>query len=296
MTSNGGQSILEPIRRPDAHASAPGPPPARRELSAGAGSPARGAAVGGPEGPGEPRAGWAGGGPPAGPDPRVPERAPLLRLRRASALSRAAGRARGRPARSGRGPPAAAPPHGQAVVILTTRASLGAVALAVGGALRRHGIPAVLTGGACASLHTRGAYQSRDMDFILVGATTQARLDTAMASVGFSVEFPRGPLAIGSDYRIAPVERRGRHGRALILSATDSCRDRLAAFYHWNDRSSLDVAVAIALRSPVRLATVRRWSIAEGFTAGFAEFLREVRRARVGRRRRSKPSPRRKGR
>ncbi|MBI2199353.1 MAG: hypothetical protein HYU42_12270 [Candidatus Rokubacteria bacterium] len=195
-------------------------------------------------------------------------------------------------------------------MILTTRSSLGAVALAVGGALRRHGIPAVLTGGACASLHTRGAYQSRDMDFILVGATTQARLDTAMASVGFArkgdryvhprvvfyVEFPRGPLAIGSDYRIAPVERRGRHGRALILSATDSCRDRLAAFYHWNDRSSLDVAVAIALRSPVRLATVRRWSIAEGFTAGFAEFLREVRRTRVGRRRRSKPSPRRTGR
>src|SRR3972149_6452949 len=145
------------------------------------------------------------------------------------------------------------------------------------------------------------------MDFILVGATTQARLDTAMASVGFVrkgdryvhprvvfyVEFPRGPLAIGSDYRIPPP---GRRGRALILSATDSCRDRLAAFYHWNDRSSLDVAVAIALRSPVRLATVRSWSIAEGFTAGFAEFLREVRRARVGRRRQSKPSPRRTGR
>src|SRR4030067_1068849 len=84
----------------------------------------------------------------------------------------------------GGGPPGAPPPHGQALVILTTRSSLGAVALAVGGALRRHGIPAVLTGGACASLHTRGAYQSRDMDFILVGATTQARLDTMMASVG----------------------------------------------------------------------------------------------------------------
>src|SRR3972149_2495730 len=49
MTSNGGQSILEPIRRPDAHASAPGPPPARRGLSAGAGSPLPGARLWGPK-------------------------------------------------------------------------------------------------------------------------------------------------------------------------------------------------------------------------------------------------------
>jgi hypothetical protein len=116
---------------------------------------------------------------------------------------------------------------------LGKRSSLAAVALAVGDALRRNGVRAILTGGACASLHTRGAYLSRDMDFILAGATTQKQLDAAMASVGFVrkgdrfvhprvtfyVEFPRGPLAIGGDYRIKPVERRGTHGQALILSA-----------------------------------------------------------------------------
>ena len=119
---------------------------------------------------------------------------------------------------------------------------------------------AVLTGGACASLYTRGSYQSRDMDFIVAGAVTQPGLDRAMASVGFHrsgdryvhaqvlfyVEFPRGPLAIGDDYEIVPVTRSTAAGRALVLSATDSCRDRLAAFYHWNDRQSLDVAVSIA--------------------------------------------------
>ena len=181
---------------------------------------------------------------------------------------------------------------------LTPRSSLGAVALAVGDALRRHGIRAVLTGGACASLHTRGRYQSRDMDFIVAGAVTQAGLDAVMASVGFTrtgdryvhprvefyVEFPRGPLAIGGDYRIKPVERRGKYGRALILSATDSSRDRLAAFYHWGDRSSLAVAVAIALRNRIRLALVERWSAEEGFADGFAEFLGEVQRARARRR------------
>ena len=116
----------------------------------------------------------------------------------------------------------------------------------MGATLHRHGINAVLTGGACAALYTRGAYQSVDMDFVLAGSTTQAHLDAALASIGFVragdryvhdhlrfyVEFPRGPLAIGADYRVHTVERRTRYGRLLMLSATDSCRDRLAAFYH----------------------------------------------------------------
>ena len=179
---------------------------------------------------------------------------------------------------------------------LTGRSALAAVAASVGDALRRHGIRAVLTGGACASLYTKGTYHSVDVDFILVGPATQRALDAAMASVGFTrqgdryvhprarfyVEFPRGPLAIGDDYRIDPVERRTRHGRFMALSATDSCRDRLAAFYHWNDRQSLEVAVGIALQNRVRLTAVKRWSVGEGFGTRFAEFAAELKQARSG--------------
>jgi len=160
-------------------------------------------------------------------------------------------------------------------VRIGSRSSLATVAVAVGDALRRHGIRAVLTGGACASLYTRGAYQSRDMDFIVVGPVTQPGLDRAMASVGF-----RGPLAIGDDYQIAPTTRSIAAGRALALSATDSCRDRLAAFYHWNDRQSLDVAVSIARRNRVDLARIRRWSAREGFADRFVEFRAELARRR----------------
>ncbi len=182
---------------------------------------------------------------------------------------------------------------------LTGRASLRTVAGAVGDTLRRHGIKTVLTGGACATLYTRGAFPSLDMDFVLIGGTTQARLDGAMAAAGFGrrgdryvhprlpfwVEFPRGPIAIGRDYRIRPVVRRVRSGRLQMLSPTDSCRDRLAAFYHWNDRQSLDAAVEIARLNRVRLETVRRWSLAERAREGYAEFLRELRRARARKRR-----------
>ncbi len=171
----------------------------------------------------------------------------------------------------------------------------------VGNALRRHGIHGVLTGGACASLHTGGVYHSVDVDFILSGRVTQAQLDAAMAEVGFVrkgdhyvhprvrfyVEFPRGPLAIGADHRVHPVERRSGTVRSLTLSATDSCRDRLAAWYHWNDRQSLEVAVAIALRNRIRLPAVRDWSHEEGFEDRFEEFLAAVREARRRRRGRS---------
>lgn len=47
---------------------------------------------------------------------------------------------------------------------ITARTSLRGVALAVGRALAERGIRAVLTGGACASLHSGGRYLSDDLE------------------------------------------------------------------------------------------------------------------------------------
>jgi hypothetical protein len=63
-----------------------------------------------------------------------------------------------------------------------------------------------------------------------------------------------------------------------MLSATDSCRDRLAAFYHWGDRQSLTVAAWIAGRNRVGMAALRRWSAAEGAADRFQEFVAEKKR------------------
>jgi hypothetical protein len=179
-------------------------------------------------------------------------------------------------------------------VKLTASSTLITVALAVGSALHRNGIRAVLTGGACVSLYTRGAFHSKDVDFVLSTSMTQADLDTAMESVGFTrrgdryehpdtpfyVEFPPGPLAIGGDLDVRPVEVRRSRLRTLALSATDCCRDRLAAFYHWNDRQSLRAAVLVAVRNRIRMNAVGEWSRDEGATDRFEEFRAEVRRAR----------------
>lgn len=173
---------------------------------------------------------------------------------------------------------------------LTGSSTLREVIQAVSATLRHHKITAVLTGGACASLHAKGDYLSQDLDYILQGPVTRARLDAAMAEVDFTrqggrythpactffVEFPPGPLAIGDDDLVEPIEIRVGNVRVLTLSATDSCRDRLAAFYHWDDLQSLRVAAAIARRQPVNLRAIRRWSIKERQAAAFQKFLHEL--------------------
>ena len=177
------------------------------------------------------------------------------------------------------------------------RGGLPSVALRVGSALDKHGIRGVLTGGACASLYTGGAYHSVDVDIILSGAVSRLELDAAMGSIGFErrrdryvhpglpyfVEFPRGPLAIGADHQIRPVTFRRGSSRMLVLSATDACRDRLAAFYHWKDRQSLAVAVRIAARHRVRMSLIQRWSAGEAAQDEFEAFRLELGRLRARR-------------
>jgi hypothetical protein len=179
-------------------------------------------------------------------------------------------------------------------VRLTAKSSLADVAVAVGNALRRAGIRGVLTGGACASLYMAGQHHSVDVDIVLAGTPTVEALDSALARLGFRrrrdryvhaaipffVEFPRGPLGIGEDFGIRPVWRSRRGARTLALSATDACRDRLAAFYHWNDRQSLAVAVAIAMRHRLQVRKVRDWSQREGHRDRHAVFVAELARAR----------------
>ncbi|MBI1381568.1 MAG: hypothetical protein GC161_10840 [Planctomycetaceae bacterium] len=133
--------------------------------------------------------------------------------------------------------------------------------------------------------------QSDDLDFVLRWTPDGSRTEEALAALGFLrkpkdaayrhpatsvfVEFVRGPLAIGDEIlRQWDTLREG--GQTLhLLTPTDSCRDRLAAFYHWNDRNALRQAlfVAQAQRERIDVELIRRWSDAEGHSRSCVEFL-----------------------
>jgi hypothetical protein len=61
-------------------------------------------------------------------------------------------------------------------------------------------------------------------------------------------------------------------------------RDRLAAFYHWNDRSSLTVALKVAGSGEIDLKLIRAWSVNERSIDKYEEFIRQLTRMKRKRR------------
>lgn len=173
---------------------------------------------------------------------------------------------------------------------ITARSSLTDVCFEVCTALDRVGITAVLTGGSAATFYAPEAYQSRDADFIVTlradgGAKVLADLGYSgrggtyeHSENPYTLEFPRGPLAIGDDL-IQTWETIRRDGQILhVLSRTDSVRDRLMWFYTDNDLSALRAAVGVVGTGPVDEEFIREWSSREGFVKEYAYFFAQLRR------------------
>ncbi len=167
------------------------------------------------------------------------------------------------------------------------------VAFAVCDALAGAGVTAVMSGGSAATFYAPDACQSDDVDFIITFGGGPAAVD-ALERLGylrrgdyyehptsrFPLEFPSGPLMVGEDLIGAwATERRG--SQVLhVLTATDSCRDRLAQFLFWNDFSALEQALAIcrAQRAHVDLELVRAWCIRERQPEKHGLFVERLRR------------------
>ena len=153
-------------------------------------------------------------------------------------------------------------------------------------ACRKNGIDVVLSGGACVSIYTKNTYESFDLDFVLLSHVRRKIIRPVLEALGFRedgrhyrhpdtpyiVEFLSPPLSVGGEpVREIHKIRRGKMTLKL-LSPTDCVKDRLAAFYHWNDRPSLDQAILVCGNAKVDLREVRRWSTNEGMRDKFELF------------------------
>lgn len=170
--------------------------------------------------------------------------------------------------------------------------SLRELAFLVCDTLDGAGVIAVLSGGGAATIHSEEAYLSQDLDFIVTyhGASGSGKLLEGLGfklvnhsyrnpATPFFVEFPEGPLSVGDDVIEAwmTLEESGR--KLHIITPTDSVRDRLAAYLHWNDHNSLEVALAVAKRHPIDLDLVEAWCQREGRPERYETFSRRLRQS-----------------
>jgi hypothetical protein len=65
-------------------------------------------------------------------------------------------------------------------------------------------------------------------------------------------------------------------GTLRLISATDCVKDRLCAYYFWDDLQGLEQAILVFQQNNVPLAEIERWSIAEAKQAQFALFKKRV--------------------
>ena len=143
----------------------------------------------------------------------------------------------------------------------------------------------VLSGGACVTIYSQNRYISQDLDFIESGLTPRRKLKNLLGKIGFLeerryfrhpdtgffLEFPTGPLAVGREPVKETIMLHFSTGVLRIISPTDCVKDRLAAYYHWGDRQSLEQAIWVIRDNAVDLKEVQRWSEAEGNLTQFQE-------------------------
>ena len=158
--------------------------------------------------------------------------------------------------------------------------------------LTSHDIPVVLVGGGCVSIYTDNKYQTKDLDFVERYHNKRALLKTVLSHIGFVernryfvhpdaryfLEFPLGPLAVGDSPVRDLNQIQTETGVVTLLTPQDCICDRLSAYYHWNDRQSLQQAVWVALSHPFDCEYVRLWSEREGMLDKFAVFLAQISR------------------
>ena len=157
-------------------------------------------------------------------------------------------------------------------------------------ALLKDGIHVILSGGSAVSFYSGNKYVSKDLDLINTNFARRSRIKTTMEKIGFKeqgryfvhseteyfVEFPNGPLSVGEE----PVKEISEFdlgtGTLYILSPTDCVKDRLCAFYFWNDQQGLAQAVLVVEHQKIDLQEIKRWSKLEGKEQEYEIFRKKV--------------------
>ncbi len=173
-----------------------------------------------------------------------------------------------------------------------SKLSIKEVAAYVSHYLRMNGVPNVLTGGACVSIYTENRYQSYDLDFVNIEGVVISRISSLLKEMGFeekgrifvndkanyTVDILSPPLSVGRQSIVSVNTIEVDKMVLKLLTATDSIKDRLAAFYFWNDRQAFEQAILIQAHNEVDFDEIRKWSEMEGELEKFNYFMEKTKR------------------
>ena len=159
--------------------------------------------------------------------------------------------------------------------------------------LRAKGIDSILVGGACVSIYTKNKYLSFDLDFVTHAAIKE--ITPLLSELGFQressrhfihtdcpffIEFVVPPAAVGNEPLKGEKKVKTKFGTIVLITPTDSVKDRLAAYYHWNDQQALEQAIMVAKSQKIDFHEVKRWSEKEGHIEKYRKILKRLRSKR----------------
>ncbi len=136
------------------------------------------------------------------------------------------------------------------------RASLIEVAAQAAQCLERAGIPVAVVGGSAITAYAPKVYTSKDIDFAAIKGARRREFAQAVGELGFRATgrdfvHPQSPFSLDLVADTPYVDQRPitkfstiktRFGPVRVYTFEDAIADRIAAFLHWGDSQSLDVA------------------------------------------------------
>lgn len=175
---------------------------------------------------------------------------------------------------------------GNILLNITATTTLEELAVIVSEYLKSKGIEIILVGGACVSIYSKNAYISGDLDLITYqeGKKIKQYLEEAgfrfttakyftHNNTKFIIEFVNPPIAVGNE----PVTNFHLHkielGEIKLLTSTDTVKDRLSAYYYWEDTQSLEQALLVCKETDINIKEIQRWSEKEKMLDKFKIFL-----------------------
>ena len=154
--------------------------------------------------------------------------------------------------------------------------------------LKNHNIDVVLVGGACVTIYSENRYQSMDVDFATYEELKP--IEKILHEYGFKrvgrhfthdncpylIDFVNPPITVGHEAVRQFKTLKTSMGSLQLLTPNDCVKDRLAAFFHWNDMQAFDQAILVAKAHQIDVKNLKQWAKTEGYFEKLNQFLERL--------------------